>query len=84
MQAGGDAGEDDGEVGGAEGSGEQGESRGGGALLDRGGEVPAVVDQLAEHAEDAADAAGHVRAGPGWIGVHGQGGRLSRGEHEQK
>ena len=71
VQAGGDAGEDDGEVGGAEGSGEPGKSRGGGALLDRAGEVPAVVDQPAEHAEDAADTVGRVRAGPGCIGVHG-------------
>ena len=82
-QAAGDAGEDGGEVGGAEGSGEEGEAWGGGALLDRGGEVLAVVDQLADQAEDAAEGGGHGRGGPGWIGVRGWGGGLGGGRHEQ-
>ncbi len=38
-QAVGDAGKDDSEISGAEGSGEEGEAWGGGALLDRAGEV---------------------------------------------
>ena len=58
MQATGDAGEDDGEVGGAEWFGEEGEAWGGGALLDRGRELLAVVDQFADEAEDAVEAAG--------------------------
>ena len=82
-QATGDAGEDDGEVGGAEGSGEQGEAWGGGALLHRAGELLAVVDQFADEAEDAAEAAGHGRAGPRRIGVRGWGGGLGRGGHER-
>ncbi len=63
-QATGDAGEDDAEIGGAEGSGELNEAWGGGALLNRAGELPAVVDQFADEAEDAADGAGDVRVGP--------------------
>ena len=70
-QAGGNAGEDDRDIGGAEGSGEEGEAGGGGALLDGGGELFAVVDQPAEDAEDATDAGGHDGGGPGWIGGHG-------------
>ncbi|MFZ0020894.1 MAG: hypothetical protein WAL10_26560 [Acetobacteraceae bacterium] len=60
-QAAGDAGEDGGEVCGAEGFGEEGEAWGGGALLDRAGELLAVVDQFADDTEDAAEAAGCVR-----------------------
>ena len=75
-QAIGDAGEDDGEIGGAEGSGEEGEAWGGSALVNRAGELPAVVDQFADEAEDAAEAAGHGWGGPGRIGVRGWGGGL--------
>ena len=77
-QAAGDAGEDGGEVGGAEGFGEEGEAWGGGALLDRGGELLAVVDQFADDAEDAAEAAGCVCVGPRWIGVRGSGRGVGR------
>ena len=82
-QAIGDAGEDDGEIGGAEGPGEQGEARGRGALLNRAGEFLAVIDQFADQAEDAADAAGDVGAGPRWLGVRGWGRSLGCGRHEQ-
>jgi hypothetical protein len=43
----------------------------------------AVVDQFAEDADDAADAGGHVRGGPRWIGVGGWGGGLGGGRHER-
>jgi hypothetical protein len=69
----GDTGEDDGEIGGAERAGEQGEAWGGGALLDRDGELPAVVDQFTDEADDAAEATGRIRADPGRIGVGGWG-----------
>ena len=82
-QAIGDAGEDDGEIGGAEGSGEQGEAWGGSALLNRAGELPAVVDQFADEAEDAAEGGGHGRVGPGRIGVRGWGGGWGGGGHER-
>jgi hypothetical protein len=80
-QAIGDAGEDDGEIGGAEGSGERGKAWGGSALVDRAGDLPAVVDQFADEAEDAAEGGGHCRAGPGRIGMWGWGGRLGLGIH---
>ncbi len=64
---------DDRDIGGAEGFGEQDEVSGGGALLNRAGELPAVVDQSAEDAEDVADAAGHARIGPMRIGPTLQG-----------
>ncbi len=84
-QAVGDAGEDEREVGGAEASGEAGEVWGGGALLDRDGDLFAEVDESAEDAEYAADCGGRGWGGPRWIGVGGRG----RGEgwaerHEQK
>jgi hypothetical protein len=82
-QATGDAGEDDRKVGGAERSGEEGEAWGAGPLLDRDGELLAVIDQLADQVEDAAEAAGHVRAGPRWIGLGGWGGKLEGGGHER-
>ncbi len=82
-QATGDAGEDDGDIGGAERSDEEGEAWGAGALLDRGGELLAVVDQLANEVEDAAEAAGHVGAGPRRIGLRGWGGELEGGGHER-
>ena len=40
---------------------------GGGALLQRGGELPAVVDQRSDEAEKARGAGGRVRAGGGPI-----------------
>jgi hypothetical protein len=83
-QAVGDAGEDDGEVGGAEGYGEQGEARGGGALLGGGGELAAEVDQAADDAKDAADAGGHGWGGPRRIGVFGGGRGVGGGGHERK
>jgi hypothetical protein len=82
-QAVGDAGEDDSEIGGAEGYGEQGEAGGGSAALNRSGELPAVVDKFADDAEDAAESSGHGRAGPNRIGFRGWGGGLGRGGHEQ-
>ena len=56
---------------------------GAGVLLDRGGELLAVVDQLANEVEDTAEAAGHVGAGPGRIGLRGWGGELEGGGHER-
>ena len=82
-QATGDAGEDDGDIGGAEGSGEEGEAWGASALLHRGGELLAVVDQFAHEAEDAAEAGGRVGAGPGRIGLRGWGGEFEGGGHER-
>ena len=82
-QATGDAGEDDGDIGGAERSDEEGEAWGAGALLHRGGELFAIVDQLANEVEDAAEAAGHVGAGPGRIGLRGWGGEFEGGGHER-
>ncbi len=82
-QAIGDASEDGSDIGGAEGSGELGEARDGGTLLNRDGELLAVVDQFADEAEDAADAGGYVRAGPVWIGIRGRGGGLRAGVHER-
>ena len=82
-QAVGDAGEDDGEVSGAEGSGEEHEAWGGSAELNRACEVFAEVDQFADEAEDAAEAAGYGCGGLGWIGICGWGGELGGGRHEQ-
>jgi hypothetical protein len=82
-QATGDAGEDDAEIGGAERSGELHEAWDGSALLNRFSELPAVVDQSADEAEDAADRTGDVTAGPVSIGSCGRGGGLGRGRHER-
>jgi hypothetical protein len=82
-QATGDAGEDDSEIGSAEGSGELNEAWGGGAALNRLGELPAVVDQFADEAKDAVDGTGYARAGPVRIGSCGRGGSLGRGRHER-
>ncbi len=71
------------EIGSAEGSGEQGEVWGGGALLDRAGDLPAVVDQFADEAEDAAEGGGHGSVDQGRIGVRGRGRRLDSRGHEQ-
>jgi hypothetical protein len=57
VQALGDAGEDQGEVAGAEGAREGGGVVGNGALAECGGEVLAVVDELADKREQAAGAA---------------------------
>jgi hypothetical protein len=61
----GDVGEDQPDIGGAEVSRDDDEvfGRGGGALLQRSGESLAVVDELAEDAEEAAGAAGCLRVG---------------------
>ena len=83
-QARGDAGEDDREIGGGEGSGEKGTAWGADTLLNCGGELLAVIDQFAQDAEDATDAGRHARVGPGRIGGHGWDGSLGRGGHEQK
>jgi len=82
-QAIGDAGEDDREIGGAEGSGEQGEAWGGSAKLNRAGELLAVVDQFADDAENAADGARDGAARPMGIGVRGGGGGLGVDAHER-
>ena len=82
-QAIGDAGDDGGEIGGAEGSGEESEAWGGGAKLDGAGELLAVVDQFANEAENAAEAAGHVNIGPGRIGGCGWGRWLGGSGHER-
>ena len=79
-----DAGENDREIGGAEGHDEQGEARGGGAALHRAGELPAVVDQFANDAEDAADGGGDGKAGPMRIGGRGWGGGVGRGHEQNK
>jgi hypothetical protein len=79
-QAAGDAGENHGEVGGAEGCGE---AWGGGALLDCAGEMLAEVDEFADEAEDAVEAAGYGWDGPGRIGVCDWGGGLGGGGHER-
>ena len=81
-QAVGDAGEDDREVGGAEGAGEQGEAWGSGALLDRAGELRAVVDQFTDEEEDAAEGRRHGGVAPERIGVCGWCGGLGGGGHE--
>ena len=61
----GDAGEDQGEVAGAEGGREVGLVVGDGALAERGGELLAVVDEFADEREQAAGAAlwGEVDSG---------------------
>jgi len=73
-----DAGEDQGDIAGAEDAGDEGEAGEGfrvvGVLLEEVGEVPAVGDERADEAEELADARGH---GPiGGIGVEeiGRGG----------
>jgi hypothetical protein len=69
-QTAGEAGEDQGDVAGAEDAGDEGEAREDmrvcGVLLEGVGEVPAVGDQRAEEAEDLADAS---RLGPIGIGL---------------
>ena len=82
-QATGDAGENNAEIGGAEGTGELNEAWDGGVLLNRFSDLPAVVDQSADEAEDAADRTGDVTAGPVSIGSCGRGGGLGRGRHER-
>lgn len=77
-QASGDAVEDGGEVGGAEGFGEQGEAWNGGAVPDRAGELLAVVDQFADEAKNAVEGGGRCWVGPRRIAVWGWG-----GAHEQ-
>ena len=77
-QAAGDAREDQRDIGGAEVSRDDGEVRGGGVLLQRAGKFLAVVDELADEAEQAPGAAGCVAAGGrpilvgigavGWVG----------------
>jgi len=62
-QAAGDAREDFPNVDGAEVSRDVGEVGGGGALLQRVGQLPAIVDQRADEGEEAPGAAGCVRAG---------------------
>ncbi len=57
-KAAGDLGEDGGEIGGAEGLGEEFESGGAGLLAQPVGEVLAVADEPAREVEDAADARG--------------------------
>jgi hypothetical protein len=64
-QAAGDAREDFPDVDGAEVPRDVGEVGGGGALLQRGGELPAVVHQRAQEAEEARGAGG---LGRGWYG----------------
>jgi hypothetical protein len=68
VQAAGDACEDQRDIGGAE-AGYDGAGVGEGALADRGGEFAAVVDQLADEAEQVRRAAGPGR----WIGDVGLG-----------
>jgi hypothetical protein len=81
-QAIGDAGEDDSEIGGAEGSGEEGKAWGGSAMPNRARELPAVVDQFADKAEHAAEGGRHGRVVPGRIGVRGRRRGLGDGGHE--
>ena len=75
MQASGDAGENLRDVDGAEVSRDIGKVGGGGALLQRAGELAAVVDQGAEDGEEAGGADGDV-GGDGWpilVGIGGVG-----------
>ena len=86
-QAAGDARDDFPDVDGAEVPRDVGEVGGGGALLQRDGELPAVVDQRPDEAEEAPGAGGCVRAG-GWpilvgIGAVGWDGGGGRGGHER-
>jgi hypothetical protein len=73
-QAAGDAGEDQGDVAGAEDAGDEGEAGedfgGSGVLLEGVGEVPAIGDECVEEADDLADARG---LGPIGIGLEGSG-----------
>ena len=77
------AGEDQREIGGCEGGGDEGEAgeemRGGAVLAQRVGEIPAVGDEGAEEAEDLADTRGH---GPIGIGLEGFGRCGGCVEHE--
>ena len=80
LQATGDGGQDQRDIGGAEAEFDGGEV--GGALLQRCGQLPAVVDQLADQAEQAADRAGRVRAGRNGRGLgDGGGGRGGHGRN---
>ncbi len=81
-QATGDAGEDDGEVGGAEGPGQADEVRGADAALKRAGDLLAVVDQFPNEAEEAADGPG-CRAGSRRIGGCSRGADLGLTRHER-
>jgi len=81
MQAAGDARDDFPDVEGAEVPRDVGEVGGGGALLQRGGELFAVVDQRADEAEEAVGTGGGVRGGGrailvgiGAVGLGGGGG----------
>ena len=85
-QAAGDAGEDFSDFAGAEVPRGVVEVGRGGALLQRGGQVPAVVDQRADEGEEAEGAGGCVRAGGrpvlvgiGAVGWAGGGGRVGHG-----
>ena len=82
-QAAGDAGDDERNVGGAEGFGEEPEIRGGGALMGCGGELLAEVDQPADEEEDAVEGGGYGWGVPGWIGVGGRGRGVGGGGHER-
>src|SRR5262249_1735865 len=82
-QTAGDAGQDHRDVGGAEGSGEKGEARCGGALLDGDGDLLAAVDQLADQAQDTAEGGRRGCAGPRRIGIGCWDGRLDLGTHER-
>ena len=74
----------DGEVGGAEGFGEEPVVWGGGALLGCGDELLAEVDQSADEAEDAVEGGGRGWGVPRWIGVGGLGRGVCGGRHERK
>ena len=77
VQAAADACEDQRDIGGAEADADGG-GVGEGALPDRGGEFAAVVDELADEAEQAGRAAGLG----GWIGCVGRGGHDVRSSND--
>ena len=86
MQAAGDAREDQPDIDGAGVARDAGEACGGRVLLQRGGKLLAVVDELADEAEEEAGASGSVVGGGrpilGRIGGVGLGGGW-RGGHER-
>ena len=82
-QAAGDAGDDERDVGGAEGFGEEPEVRGGGAFMGGGDELLADADESADDVEDAAEAGERGWGVPRWIGVDGLGWGVCGGRHER-
>src|SRR6185437_7781910 len=83
QQALGDAREDQADVARTEGAGDEAEVGAGGALLEGGGEFLAVVDELADEAEEAAEAGGPIVAEHGGVGEEGLDGEVDPVGHER-